>query len=359
VGERKYLRLGYSRFVIPKQRVNMTDVATRSGVSIATVSRALRGEPGVSSQTRDRILRVAQDLAYVVSPEASTLSRGSTGRVGVVVPTIDAWFYGAVLAGIAEVFEAYGLDLVLCTLPDSAARHRFFETLPLRRKVDAVIVTAVPLTARERTRLGQLNVPLVLAGGDDDGTSPWVGIDDELAARQAVGHLLHIGHRQIGMIHALDTEGIAWAADRARVRGFHSRLAEAGIEDPPVVSVKWSIYGGAQGIEALLSKQAVPTAVFCHSDEIAVGAVRTLRRAGFAVPQDISVIGVDDHPVAEVADLTTVGQPTREQGVIAAQQLIRGLDPAAAVPEHSRATVLPTRLVIRGSTSSPPAPAGP
>lgn len=355
---RKYFRIGYSRPVIPKQRVNMTDVATRSGVSIATVSRALRGEPGVSSQTRDRVLRVAQDLAYVVSPEASTLSRGSTGRVGVVVPRVDAWYYGAVLAGIAEVFEAFGLDLMLCTLPDSAARHRFFETLPLRRKVDAVVVVAVPLTARERTRLNQLNVPLVLVGGDDDETSPRVGIDDELAARQAVGHLLRIGHRQIGMIQALDTEGMAWAADRARVRGFHSLLAEAGVDEPPVVGVEWGIEGGAQGMEALLSERTVPTAVFCHSDEIAVGAVRTLRRAGIAVPQEISVIGVDDHPVAEVADLTTVGQPTRRQGVIAAQLLMRGLDADAAVPDHPRVTVLPTRLVIRGSTMKPPTRAG-
>lgn len=340
--------------VIPKQRVNMTDVSDRSGVSIATVSRALRGERGVSAATRDRILRVAQDLAYVVSPEASTLSGGSTGRVGVVVPRVDAWFYSAVLAGIAGEFNAAGLDLVLCALPDSAARHRFFETLPLQRKVDAVIVVAVPLSARERTRLNQLNVPVVYAGGDDDGTSPRVGIDDELAARQAVGHLLRIGHRDIGMIQALDTEGVAWAADRARVRGFHRLLAESGIADPAVVSVEWGIEGGAQGMEALLSRTRVPTAVFCHSDEIAVGALRTLRRAGVTVPQEISVIGVDDHPVAEVADLTTVGQPTHRQGVIAAQMLVRRLDGYAAVPEHPRATVLPTRLVVRGSTLPPP-----
>lgn len=340
--------------MIPKKRVNMTDVADRSGVSIATVSRAMRGERGVSAATRERILRAAEDLAYVVSPEASTLSGGSTGRVGVVVPRVDAWFYSAVLAGIAEEFNVAGLDLVLCTLPDSAARHRFFETLPLRRKVDAVIVVAVPLSARERNRLNQLNVPLVLAGGDDDGTSPRVGIDDEVAARQAVGYLLRIGHREIGMIQALDTEGLAWAADRARVHGFHGRLAEDGIVEPAVVSVEWGIEGGAQGMEALLSRACVPTAVFCHSDEIAVGALRTLRRAGVAVPEQISVIGVDDHPVAEVADLTTVRQPTRRQGVIAAQMLVRTLGGATTVPEHPRATVLPTRLVIRGSTMPPP-----
>jgi len=339
--------------MIPRQRVNMADVAHRCGVSIATVSRALRGEAGVSAATRDRITRTARELSYVVSPEASALSGGSTGRVGVVLPRVDAWFYSAVLAGIAEVFATAALDLVLCPLPDSAARHRFFETLPLQRKVDAVIVVAMPLSTREHTRLNQLGVPVVRVGGDDDGTSPWVGIDDELAARQAVGHLLRIGHREIAMIQALDAEGVAWAADRSRVRGFHGRLAEEGITDPVTASVAWGIDGGAQGMEELLSGDRVPTAVFCHSDEIAVGALRTLRRAGIAVPQDISVIGVDDHPVAEVADLTTVGQETHRQGVIAAEVLVRSLDAGASMPAHPRVTVLPTRLVIRGSTMPP------
>ena len=130
--------------MIPRQTVNMTDVAQRCGVSIASVSRALRGEPGVSPATRDRIMLAARELAYVVSPEASRLSGGSTGRVGVVVPRIDAWFYATVLAGVAGEFDAVGVDLVLCTLPDSSARHRFFEALPLRRKVDAVIIVSVP-----------------------------------------------------------------------------------------------------------------------------------------------------------------------------------------------------------------------
>ena len=99
--------------MIPRQTVNMTDVAQRCGVSIASVSRALRGEPGVSPATRDRIMSAARELAYVVSPEASRLSGGSTGRVGVVVPRIDAWFYATVLAGVAGEFDAGIVDNTL------------------------------------------------------------------------------------------------------------------------------------------------------------------------------------------------------------------------------------------------------
>lgn len=339
--------------MIPKQTVNMTDVARRSGVSIASVSRALRGEPGVSPATRTRILSAARDLAYVVSPEASHLSRGTTGRIAVVVPRVDAWFYSTMLAGIAGEFDTVGVDLVLCALPDSSSRHRFFESLPLRRKVDAVIVASLPLTARERTRLGQLALPTVFVGGDQDvGNHPWVGIDDELAARQAVGHLLRIGHRDIAMIQAGDREGTRWATDEARIRGFHGQISDAGLSDPTVVTVEWGIDGGARGMEMLLSRPSLPTAVFCHSDEIALGALRTLHRAGVSVPQQVSVIGVDDHPSADLSDLTTVAQPVLEQGRIAARQVLAQLDGEGPEPAPTVST-LPTRLVIRGSTASP------
>ncbi|MBX7435335.1 LacI family transcriptional regulator [Mycobacterium sp. Y57] len=338
--------------MIPKQTVNMTDVARRSGVSIASVSRALRGEPGVSAATRDRILAAARELSYVVSPEASRLSGGPTGRVGVVVPRIDAWFYSTVLAGIAGEFDSVGMDLVLCTLPDSSARHRFFESLPLRRKVDAVIVVSMPLSARERTRLDQLGVTTAFVGGHHpDGGRPWIGIDDELAARQAVGHLLRIGHRDIAMIQAGDEEGIHWATDQARIRGFHRQIREAGLTDPTVVTVPWGIDGGARGMEMLLSRPLLPTAVFCHSDEIALGALRTLRKSGIAVPQQLSVIGVDDHPAAELSELTTVAQPVREQGQLAARRILGELDVETAA--ETSVTTLPTRLVIRGSTAAP------
>jgi LacI family repressor for deo operon, udp, cdd, tsx, nupC, and nupG len=341
--------------VIPKQQVSMADVAARCGVSIASVSRALRGAPGVSTETRERVQRVADELAYVVSPEASALSGGATGRVGVVVPKIDTWFYSSVVAGMADALQAADLDLMLCCLEGSAQRRLFFDMLPLRRKVDAVIVVAVPLSTGERARLDELNVPLAFLGGRPYGDLPWVGIDDQLAAEQAVAHLLRIGHRSIAMIQAVDPEGMAWEGDKARVAGFHAQLERAGIDDPNAVTVEWGIDGGARGMEMLLSEPSVPTAVFCHSDEVAVGAVLTLRRAGIAVPQEISVIGVDNHPSAELVGLTTIGQPAHQQGA-AAGEMVAGMLAGGAVAGPHR--VLPTRLVVRGSTAPPKRVAG-
>ena len=129
------------------------------------------------------------------------------------------------------------------------------------------------------------------------------------------------------MIQANDGEGTSWATDEARIRGFHQQIGDAGLADPAVVTVEWGIDGGARGMEMLLSRPQLPTAVFCHSDEIALGALRTLRKSGVAVPQQISVIGVDDDPAADLSDLTTVAQPVREQGRIAARQVLARLDP--------------------------------
>ena len=123
----------------------MADVARRAGVSIATVSRALRDVPGVSDATRVRIREIADELSYVVSPEASGLARRETGRVAVVVPRIDIWFYATMLASIERVLRAADLDVLVYQVDGEEQRGRFFEQLPARRKVDAAVLIALPL----------------------------------------------------------------------------------------------------------------------------------------------------------------------------------------------------------------------
>jgi LacI family transcriptional regulator, repressor for deo operon, udp, cdd, tsx, nupC, and nupG len=332
--------------VIPKQNVNMADVARRLGVSISTVSRALRGIPGVAETTRARILREAEAMSYVVSPAAATLADGRTRRVGVLVPRIDTWYYSTVVAGIEGELRAAGLDTSLYCLPSAWERFEFFERLPLRRKVDAVVVVSFPLDARSESRLLALGIPVVVVSSQSAAFSS-VSVDDYRAGRQAVDHLIHAGHRRIGMIRTVDPENTPWAADLARVDGYRDALAAAGITqaENPVASVAWGIDGGARGMELLLSDPVPPTAVFCFSDEIAIGAMRTLRRSGLVVPEAMSLIAVDDHPMAELLDLTTVRQPVAEQGASAGQLVTELL--AGGPVRHVQ---LPTRLVIRHST---------
>lgn len=330
--------------------VTMADVAARAGVSMATVSRALRGAPGVSEETRRRVRRLAEELAYVISPEASGLSRGATGRVAVVVHALGSWYSSTLLRSTERVLRAAGLDLLLYCVDTAADRRAFFEELPARRKVDAVVFVAVPLSDGERDRLDVMGVTAVTAG-TADARYPGVHIDDDQVAQQAVNHLVSLGHRRIGLVNTVSAEGVAWPSHAERERGYRAALRAAGLGVDEDVVVSWSMGadGGAEGMDRLLSTPRLPTAVLAYSDEVAIGAIRSLRRARIAVPEQMSVVGIDDHPMAALTDLTTVRQDVDELGALSGQ-LVVGLLGGQPVPSPAPR---PTRLVVRG-TSAPP-----
>lgn len=329
----------------------MADVASMAGVSKATVSRVLSGAPGVSDQTRARINALVKDLSYVVSPDAARLSKGSTGRIAVVMPTTTTWFYGAILCGILSVLRPEGLDALIYQVADDTESRRFFADLPVQRQVDAVIVVAFPISDFERRQLDRLGVPVVIAGGSLPGHAH-VRIDDAAAARQAVTHLIRAGHERIAMINSTVTREWPFAPPAARLDGYRTALEDAGISvDPEIVlEVPWSTTMGAHGMDQLLSSKRLPTAVFAFCDEVAIGALRSLRRAGIPVPGAMSVIGIDDHPLADLCDLTTVHQPVETQGKRAAQMSLSLLGGEPVDEQH---LTIPTHLVIRSTTAPP------
>lgn len=341
----------------PVSRSSIVDVAARAGVSVATVSRALRDLPNVSPGTRDRVLQAASELDYTVSPLASGLVTGRVRAVGVVLPYANRWFFAEVLRGIEEVLRGQGYDLVLHVLRDAERRDEFFGQLPLRRRADAVLLVALPLEAKEIAALRNLDVPLASV------CEPLLGlhndvIDDVHAARTAVQHLINLGHRRIGCIGG-DLDGPErFHVPGWRTQGYREALASAGIETRPgwERDGRYTAAGGELAMTDLLTQPGgAPTAVFCQSDEMAFGALRALRHSGLRCPEDVSVVGIDDHELAQTFDLTTVAQPVADQGAAAASwllsQLERGatpaLDPAATSSVHD------VRLVLRGTTGRP------
>jgi LacI family transcriptional regulator, repressor for deo operon, udp, cdd, tsx, nupC, and nupG len=325
----------------------MADIARAAGVSMATTSRALNDAPGVAPATRERVMRVAREYSYVVSPEASGLSGRTTKRIAVVVPHLSRWYFGEMLSGIESVLRKANLDLMLYLVDADEDRMRFFEELPARRKADALLVVGIPVTEAEQAQLALMGVQIIAAGGQS-APYPFVSIDDYEAGRQAVNHLLHLGHRRIAMIDAIDPNALEWPIG-GRALAYTNGLAEAGLElDPELfVRVAWGASSGAEAMSRLLSLREPPTAVFAHSDEIAIGALRAIRRAGLRVPEDISVIGVDDHPLAQELELTSIHQDVQRQGELAAQLVI---DALAGRPV-AESNLLPTKLILRGSTS--------
>ncbi|MEO6413326.1 MAG: LacI family DNA-binding transcriptional regulator [Pedococcus sp.] len=328
--------------------VTLADIARLSGVGMGTASRALSNAPGVATNTRQRVLAVAEELHYVVSPDASALAKGATGRIGLLVPHLSRWHFGAVVEGLNEVLRDADLDVLLYQVGNMEDRARFFERLPPRRKVDALVVIGFPVAEDERRRLELMGVHIVTVAVQA-GRAPLVHIDDYAAGRRAVDYLVNLGHRRIAMIEAIDPDLPGLVPQRSVA--YYEALGDAGIAADPslVASGDW---GGEQGsvcMGGLLSLRVPPTAVYAHSDEIALGAIRTIRRAGLRIPQDISVMGIDDHPLASLTDLSTVRQDPNEQGRMTANTVLALLGGGEVQP----VVTTPTTLIVRGTTAPP------
>lgn len=330
---------------------SLEDVAQLAGVSAATVSRALRGVHGVAERTSRRVVEAAAELEYVISPTASSLARGRTGTVGVIVPYVDRWFFARVVSGVERVLREAGISLLLYNVGDDEGRAKFFAELPLRRRVDAVLVLSLPLSAEETNLLHALQVPVVGVGTDIPGMDR-VGIDDYAAACSAMRHLTQLGHRDIAFIGQGDVIPLGFVTPVLRLAAYRDMLSEAGLESDPVFEAcgHFTMTGGERAMSALFGGTRLPTAVFAASDEMAFGALKAIRRAGLRVPEDISVIGFDDHDMADMLELTTVAQPVSEQGERAGELLLARLSGHTS-PQSP--IVLDTRLMLRGSTAPP------
>jgi LacI family repressor for deo operon, udp, cdd, tsx, nupC, and nupG len=325
------------------------DVADAAGVSIATVSRALHGLPRVSETTRQRVLAAAAELHYVASPSAASLASGQTNAIGVVAPFFNRWYFAAIVHNAEVRLRKAGYDLLLYSLGIEAhERHQAFSGNMLRKRVDAVLVLGLRPTEEEIVALSAVGGPVAIVGTSVPGWAS-VRIDDERAARCAVRHLLDLGHRRIGFIGGEADDPLLSAVPGDRQLGYRAELAAAGLPvDPALEAVGgFTVSGGQAAAVQLLGTAEPPTALFAASDEMAMGALLAARRAGLRVPQDVSVIGIDDHEMAELLDLTTVAQPVVAQGVLAAEMILTALtDPEQPLP----AVTVRTELVVRGST---------
>lgn len=332
------------------------DVAREAGVSVATVSRALRGLPNVAPTTRERVEAAAARLHYVADPHAARLATRRSATVGVVVPALGRWYYAQLFAAIEAVLDAAGYDVLPYTVADRDARTRFLTTLPFRKRVDALIVVdtsfADPAWARVREAVGTV---VTVGAPHADGVA--LTIDDAGAARDATEHLLALGHVRVGVLAGDDGVGGSGGAP-ARVRGYRDALAARSLPYRPelVVSCPPGVAGGHAAMARLLALPEPPTAVFATSDETAIGGLWAAREAGRSVPRDLSVVGFDDHDVAAPLDLTTVRQDVQQQGEAAARAVLERLGDREGTVPAPRLIGLPARLVVRGSTGPPPRP---
>ena len=211
----------------------INEVAQLAGVTTATVSRALSGNGHVSEATRQRVHAAALELEYVVSSNASSLATGRTKNVGVVIPFLNRWYYGAVLEGAESALLSHGYDLTLYNLGGGGDERRsVFEHFLLRKRVDAVIAIALELTDTEVGRLHDMNKPIVGVGGTIQGV-PTLSIDDPGVARLATDHLISLGHTLIAHIGGDSASELDFHVPTRRRGGYESALLDAGIIPDP------------------------------------------------------------------------------------------------------------------------------
>jgi LacI family repressor for deo operon, udp, cdd, tsx, nupC, and nupG len=329
--------------------VGIDDVARRAGVSTTTVSRALSGRGRIAQSTRDAVRAAAEELGYVVSASASSLATGRTQSIGVIVPLMDRWFFATVIDGIARRLAPHGYDVALYNLTEEPDQRRhLFDVALRRRRVDALIALSVDLDDGEIDRLLGLGLPVVGLGTPSPRLST-LRIDDTAVARTATAHLVSLGHTRIAHLGWSRPDDPGLDVPSLRRRGFEAELRACGIRPFAFVPTDFTVEDGYRAASELLDTADRPTAVFAASDEIAFGALFAARERGLDVPGDLSIIGVDGHPLGAFLGLTTIAQSAHAQGERAADAVRALLENTTRPPTAA----LPFELVVRSSTAPP------
>ena len=319
---------------IPRNRPTVNDIARAAGVSVATVSRALRGLPNVSDDTRKRVLEVAESFQYEAHPQAARLASGRAWTIGLVAPLFGTWFPSRALQGINSVLSDAGYDLLISLMNHPEDRQRFMDTsMSFCRRVDGIMLIDTFFDAARRDGRIEFDCPVVAVGEQMDRASS-ISIDNRSAARRATEHLIDLGHTRIGLIAGLEVKGFPSPVPRLRRLGYQDALRSAGlpVDERYIASDEdWSPDGGANGLRRLFELDNPPTAVFCMSDEMAHGALHAAQRASVAVPDEVSIVGFDDHELSATLGLTTMRQAVDEMGANAAETLVAMIERSQAV----------------------------
>jgi DNA-binding LacI/PurR family transcriptional regulator len=321
------------------------DVAARAGVSKSLVSMVMRDDPGVSDARRSAVLAAAAELGYRPNRAAAILAGTRTRTIGVVVDDFRNPWYVPMLDGVREALAPHGLRL---TLADTRANAHldsspFDDLVSLR--VDGVVLAAEGFP----DLVVPADTPVVVAGERTEvpGGLDVVASDEAAGGRLAADHLIGLGHRRI--VHVTGSGGPAAVRRAATV----ARMAESGIEPLVVGAGPTSEQTGYQATRRALEERPDLTAVFAANDVMAMGAIAAVLEAGLRVPEDVSVVGNDETPLAAspLLRLTTVDPHNDEVGRLAANRLVE-LIGAAERPEPTRALVPPS-LVVRSTTAPP------
>jgi LacI family transcriptional regulator len=330
-------------------------VARAAGVSQSTVSRALRGDPRVREETRRRVDEAARRLGYVPNSLASGLVSRSTRTISVIVSDLTNPFFPSLLTPIYDELQIMGYRVVLFTERTDIPTGQESLRRLLDRSIDGVLVTTATLESRFAAELQRSGLPMVLLNRYIDGLDVDRVISDNFGGAVIGGrHLLELGHRRLGIVRGPSNT----STSRDRTAGLLDVLAKNGItQDPALIREgAYSHQSGYQHTRELLRLPDPPTAIVCGNDVVAFGALDAALSLGVRVPQDVSILGFDDIPMAswEVFQLSTLRQPIGDMARAAVRMLAERIEHRADIGP-GREQVFATSLVRRATVDRPPA----
>lgn len=332
-----------------ERRITIGDVAARAGVSKSAVSFVFNGRSGVGEEARERILEAARELEWRPDARARALSRSRAQALGLVIrrePELLSTdpFFPQFVAGVESHLSTVGYALVLQVVDGEQAEHDAYSRFAHEARVDGVFLTDLRIEDERPAELAALGMPCVLLGsGDGQDTAP-IGLDDAAGIRRAVRHLHALGHQRIAHVAGADR----YVHSRVRREAWETEMRQLGLTPGAIAVADFTGASGARATHELLDHPEPPTAIIYANDIMAIAGISAAIDRGVRVPQDLSIIGFDDIPLAPyiIPPLTTVRQDVFQWGRACARTLV-------AIIEGGDSEVVdlpPVEFIVRGST---------
>ena len=329
------------------KRITMRDVAEQAGVSKATVSHVINETRFVEDTTKTRVNDAIRTLGYRPNVAARSLTTQRTRIIGLIVSDITNTFFGEIMLGIENVLITNGYSLMVCNTSEVLEREEYYIDILLRQGVDGIIAAASSQNWDVLNQAAKLSIPIVMLDRIfENAGSPYVGVNNKYGAYLGTGHLIEKGYREIGILSGFQR----LSTMRERLSGFEAAMGEAGlpIRDSWSVASQLSIEDGKRAMRDLMSQQARPRAVFICNNLLSLGALMGLQDMNLRCPEDIAIVGFDDHPWAQVSNppLTVVRQPTYRIGETAAGKVLQALN---AEESNIPSAIFNCELIVRQS----------
>ena len=345
---------------------SIKDVARLAGVSIATVSRYVNTPEQVRAPTAKRVEAAIRKTGYETNWLARNIRTGKTRQIIVVLPSIGIPFYGPILKGVRKVADAAKYHIQIMETAYNSVVFDDFTRLILSKQADGIVLLSSLSPFEDKDPDLNVALPPIVLGLEDISAKmshlPSVCIDNEAAARSATEYLIGLGHRDIGFLNGVYTKIIATGSNSSlrkhvtdeRAAGFRSAMKKkkVPVREDWVIETRLSIDGGRQAAKQLLAMDSIPTALFCANDEMALGAMFEIKKAGLKIPDDISIVGFDNMCYGEISDppLTTVEQPAERIGERSMERLLSIIE---GHDQQQNNEFLPHSLIKRDSCAAP------